>query len=606
MQMQNEIIPYLQNEVKLFNNILLKVRRYTIELKLTEDKENEYIAYTTILENDDKRKEVFVNLNNEALKTTPAAIAALQHEEAHALFTTGSFTKTIQQLSKEFPEVATNDIRYIVNLIEDYRIEYLWKKILYPGSERNFSKLYGNILDKMEEDISKVTNAGKNYFDPIALLYTARMALSTSNQKILDIQSQIPNESKQLYNDFVEDFELTSGRDFDSVYVASKRVINRIKEYLKNNENNFQSGNSQQNGEGEYQNEAGKKKLDIGDSSKLPKLFANQDQNDIGSQKDKVNDSSKENRTDEEILKKSNEEMIKKIERIVQNNFDVINEINDIIRKTQEAERQQQSESRGGTGLKSTNSLYMEEKQKESSYVKELKRAIEALHKNKPRLESAFRGRLDVGKVIRYNAERQNFLDHELFLRREITNDGVDITILLDTSQSMITDNKIDTATKILLTLEKTVKNSNKIKLDIFAFPGNFSALYEVDKNKIASLSVGGGTPLGNALSLLNKKMNEDKSKNPLAHKFLFIITDGEPDSNEATNYAIKELKKSDITIFTIFVGVDDDLTIRSTFEACDGLYFAGEMNNAGEQLFKQLSKEIMKVAEQKKKQKSY
>ncbi len=102
----------------------------------TEDKENEYIAYT-ILENDDKRKDVFVNLNNKALKTPPAAIAALQHEEAHTLFT-GSFTKTLLQLSKEFPEVATNNIQYIVNLIEDYRIEYLWKKILYPGSERNF------------------------------------------------------------------------------------------------------------------------------------------------------------------------------------------------------------------------------------------------------------------------------------------------------------------------------------------------------------------------------------------------------------------------------------------------------------------------------------
>jgi len=176
---------------KVFSNILQEIGLFTTYLSLRkgEDINIEFnveysgeglLGFTETGENG--RRSIVLNLGRNELRYDPHYESKIRgvilHEEAHNLFSPMSSSKDLlnllTHLSQEFPELNPRIIEYVVQLVEDYRVEYLFK-VEYPGSVRNFSDIYTAILDEFARQ-----------YDPnsiLHLLFMARIATATEHTK---------------------------------------------------------------------------------------------------------------------------------------------------------------------------------------------------------------------------------------------------------------------------------------------------------------------------------------------------------------------------------------------------------------------------------------
>jgi len=150
----------------------------------------------------------------------------LQHEVAHIIFTPyWLYAIVIKGLWQEFPEIDREEIEDVVNVVEDYRVESLFKKA-FPESKVNFSALHTEEL----ENFAKRYNPNS----VLDLLFLASWSTTINHPKIADLEQQIPTELKNLYKEFIDCIKKTAGKEFESTETAAREILEKIrKENIK-------------------------------------------------------------------------------------------------------------------------------------------------------------------------------------------------------------------------------------------------------------------------------------------------------------------------------------------------------------------------------------
>jgi len=507
-----DIMSNILQEISLFTNYLRLRKGEEINVVFDVEYSEGYLGRTEVDKNG--RRKIILNFGRDELKDgqqydLSKVRGALLNQEAYNLFSPISSSKDflnnlLTHLSREFPELGHKIIKYVVRLVEDYRVEYLFKEE-YPGSVRNFSDIYTAILDKFA-----------SMYDPnsiLHLLFLARMATATEHTKTSDLEHLIPSELKNLYDEFVKDIEETKGKEFDSTEIATRKILEKIKDYVKKSkENNNKAGS---NSETKLNNLEKLPKLFGGYVERSLKSFGMKNTNlpsDIAEALDKAKkeqDSQPYNQKFEKFAKTVSSELRSSRPNLRRDS--VMGYYSYELRKTLE-------EYYGGHSLETT--------------------------------ESQLVGRLDYQKIMDLLARGESLVgpNVRLYEIRRSSVRGADLLILADTSGSM--DLALETVKGVLSALVETTKGSRSVTTHSFGFPSNSGYLYDIKPDEVNSISTKGGTPLANALEKLQSEMKRAPDRNYL----LFILTDGEPDNPEDVKQQLRKMKEAGIEVIAILI----------------------------------------------------
>jgi len=569
---------------KIMGEILQEIRLFTTYLRLREGddikiefnveySQGDYLGLTKIDENG--RRAIVLNLDRDELRTGRLDRDELRtgrrleskirgiilHEEAHNLFTPMSSTKELHDLlmhlSKEFPKLNPKVIEYVVNLVEDYRVEYLFKKE-YPGSVRNFSDIYTAVLDKFAEQY--------NPNSILHLLFLARMATTTKREKTSGFEQMIPSRLKNMYYKFIKDIEETTGKEFNSTGRAARRILKEVNKYVEEDKSN----NSE---------------TELNDLERLPKLFG-------GYVSGRISTSNNLPSYIEEALNEA-----KKWQ-------------NSQLNKNLKLAESLKFAKRAGSELRSQE-LELKVEQVHGYYSYELRKTLE-YHYGGSHIEttdSMLGGRLNERKIMDRLVRREPLVGPgvQLYEIRRSSIRGTDLFVLVDTSDSMAED--LEKVEEVLSALVETTRGSTSITTRFFGFPGAEKYLYDIKPDEVKSLTMGGGTPLANALEELEGEMKRVVSFNPDKNHILFILTDGRSDDPEMTNAQLRRMKETGIEVITILTTGPRE-TAKEAFAESRVVYLKSDQGREISigSFFKELSKELSEAAMDKKfgKQKIY
>ena len=553
---------------KVFSNILQEIGLFTTYLSLQkgEDINIEFnveysgeglLGFTETGENG--RRSIVLNLGRNELRYDlhyeSKIRGVILHEEAHNLFSPMSSSKDLlnllTHLSQEFPELNPRIIEYVVQLVEDYRVEYLFK-VEYPGSVRNFSDIYTAILDEFARR-----------YDPnsiLHLLFMARIATATEHTKTSNFEQVIPSKFKNLYDEFVKNIEETKGKEFDSTETAARKILKKVRDYVK--ENKEDKGNNSE--------------TELNDLEKLPKLFG-------GYVEGRGRISTSLPSYIEEALNKAKREQDSQLKKDLK------------------------FAKRGGSELRSLRSS-LKRGSVNGYYSYDLRKTLEEYYSGSylETTKSLLGGRLNEREITERLARSEPIVGPDVRLyeiRRSIVR-GTDLFILVDTSESMARDLK--GVKDVLSALVETTKGSRSITTHFFGFPGASGYLYNIKPDRVNSISTDGGTPLANALEELEGEMKRAASSNPSRNYLLFILTDGEPDDLEGTKVQLRKMKEAGTEV-VIITSEPIEIT-KNKFAESRVVYVDLSGDIAMGRFLQELNKELLKAFMDKKieKQKMY
>ena len=510
-----DIMSNILQEIGLFTNYLRLRKGEEINIVFDVEYSEGYLGRTEVDKNG--RRKIVLNFGRDELKDgqqydLSKVRGALLNQEAYNLFSPISSSKdflnnSLTQLSREFPELGHKIIKYVVRLVEDYRVEYLFKEE-YPGSVRNFSDIYTAILDKFAMQY--------NPNSILHLLFLARMATATEHTKTSDLEHLIPSELKNLYDEFVKDIEETKGKEFDSTEMATRKILEKIKDYVKKSkENNNKAGS--------------KSETKLNNLEKLPKLFG-------------IEGSHKSFGSYAEGMKNTNLP-------------------SDIAEALDKAKREQDSQPYNQKFEKFAKTVSSELRSSRPNfrrdsvmgyYSYELRKTLEEYYggHSLETTKSLLGGRLNERKIMDHLVRREPLIgpNVQLYEIRRSSVRGADLLILADTSGSM--DRALETVKGVLSALVETTKGSRSVTTRFFGFPSNSGYLYDIKPDEVNSISTNGGTPLANALEKLQSEMKRAPDRNYL----LFILTDGEPDNPEDVRQQLRKMKEAGIDVIAILI----------------------------------------------------
>jgi len=550
---------------KVFSNILQEIGLFTTYLSLQKGEDiniefnveysgEDRLGFTEIGENG--RRSIVLNLGRNELKYDPHYESKIRgvvlHEEAHNLFSPMSSSKDLLNLltrfSQEFPELNSRIIEYVVQLVEDYRVEYLFK-VEYPGSVRNFSDIYTAILDEFARQ-----------YDPnsiLHLLFMARIATATEHTKTSNFEQVIPSKFKNLYDEFVKNIEETKGKEFDSTETAARKILKKLRDYVK--ENKEDKGNNSE--------------TELNDLEKLPKLFG-------GYVEGRGRISTSLPSYIEEALNKAKREQDSQLKKDLK------------------------FAKRGGSELRSLQPS-LQRGSVNGYYSYDLRKTLEEYYSGS-RLEttkSPLGGRLNEREMMERLVRREPLVGPDVLLYeiRRSSVRGTDLFVLVDTSESMSEDLK--GVKDVLSALVETTKGSRSITTHFFGFPGASGYLYNIKPDEVDSISADGGTPLANALEELEGEMKRAASSNPGRNYLLFILTDGEPDDLEGAKARLRKMKEAGTEV--VIITTEPTETTKNKFAESRVVYLdlsGMAMGRFLQKLSKELSKAFMdkKIEKQK------
>jgi len=553
---------------KVFSNILQEIGLFTTYLSLQKGEDiniefnveysgEDRLGFTEIGENG--RRSIVLNLGRNELKYDPHYESKIRgvvlHEEAHNLFSPMSSSKDLLNLltrfSQEFPELNSRIIEYVVQLVEDYRVEYLFK-VEYPGSVRNFSDIYTAILDEFARQ-----------YDPnsiLHLLFMARIATATEHTKTSNFEQVIPSKFKNLYDEFVKNIEETKGKEFDSTETAARKILKKLRDYVK--ENKEDKGNNSE--------------TELNDLEKLPKLFG-------GYVEGRGRISTSLPSYIEEALNKAKREQDSQLKKDLK------------------------FAKRGGSELRSLQPS-LQRGSVNGYYSYDLRKTLEEYYSGS-RLEttkSPLGGRLNEREMMERLVRREPLVGPDVLLYeiRRSSVRGTDLFVLVDTSESMSEDLK--GVKDVLSALVETTKGSRSITTHFFGFPGASGYLYNIKPDEVDSISADGGTPLANALEELEGEMKRAASSNPGRNYLLFILTDGEPDDLEGAKARLRKMKEAGTEV--VIITTEPTETTKNKFAESRVVYLDLSGDMAMGRFLQELNKELLKAFMDKKneKQKMY
>jgi len=563
MDSLKEILSEILQEIRLFTTYLRLREGNDIKIEFNvEYSQGDYLGFTKIDENG--RRAIVLNLDRDELRTGRRLKSKIRgiilHEEAHNLFSPMSSTKEfpnlLMHLSKEFPKLNPKVIEYVVNLVEDYRVEYLFK-IEYPGSVRNFSDIYTAILDKFAEQY--------NPNSILHLLFLARMATTTKREKTSGFEQMIPSRLKNMYYKFIKDIEETTGKEFNSTGMAAWRILKEMNKYVEDKNNNSET--------------------ELNDLGRLPKLFG-------GYVRGRISTSNN--------LPPYIEEALNEAKELQDSQFN----------KNLRSGESMRFVKRAGSELR-YQQIDLKVEQVHGYYSYDLRKTLEDYYGGShiESTDSMLGGRLNERKIMDRLVRREPLVGPKvpLYEIRRSSIRGTDLFVLVDTSDSMAKD--LEKVKEVLSALVETTKGSISITTRFFGFPGADGYLYNIKPDEVKSLTKSGGTPLANALEELKSEIKRVVSFNPDKNYLLFILTDGVSDDPEMTNTQLKRIKETGIEVITILTTEPGEIA-NEPFVESRIIYL--DLDQSGEidieRFFKKLSKELSEAAMDKRfrKQKTY
>jgi len=564
MDSLKEILSEILQEIRLFTTYLRWREGNDIKIEFNvEYSQGDYLGLTKIDENG--RRAIVLNLDRDELRTGGRLKSKIRgiilHEEAHNLFTPMSSTKELHdllmRLSKEFPKLNPKVIEYVVNLVEDYRVEYLFK-IEYPGSVRNFSDIYTAVLDKFAEQY--------NPNSILHLLFLARMATTTKREKTSGFEQMIPSRLKNMYYKFIKDIEETTGKEFNSTGMAAWRILKEMNKYVEEDKNN----NSE---------------TELNDLKRLPKLFG-------GYVRGRISTSNN--------LPPYIEEALNEAKELQDSQFN----------KNLRSGESMRFVKRAGSELR-YQQIDLKVEQVHGYYSYDLRKTLEDYYGGShiETTNSMLGGRLNERKIMDRLVRREPLVGPKvpLYEIRRSSIRGTDLFVLVDTSDSMAKD--LEKVKEVLSALVETTRGSTSITTRFFGFPGANGYLYGIKPGEVNSLTKSGGTPLANALEELKSEIKRVVSFNPDKNYLLFILTDGESEEPEMTNTQLKRIKETGIEVIVILTSELGE-TAKEAFAGSRIVYLNSDQGREISigSFFKELSKELSEAAMDKKfgKQKIY
>ena len=560
---------------KIFSNILEEISLFTtylrlqkgedidIEFKVDYSKEG-YLGFTQVDENG--KRSIVLNLGRDELKEgrqydLSKIRGVILHEEAHNFFSPmEDLPNLLKRLSQEFPELDHKIIEHVVDLVEDSRVEYLFKGE-YSGSVRNFSDLYTAILDEFAKKY--------NPNSILHLLFLARMTTATEHTKTSNFEKIIPSKLKNLYDEFVKDIEETKGKEFDSTETASRKILKKIKDRLKEGKGN----NS---------------KTELKNLGNLPKLFG------------RYIESS--NRTSTNLPP----QIVDALNKARWQNEQLKKDLGFAKRGSSELKSPPNSKSTiASSGLRSLPPKLHSGPVK-GYYYDDLRKTLEEGYSGS-RLnteESTLGGRLNERKINDLLARGEPLFgpNVKLYEIRRIIRRGTDLFVLVDTSGSMSGD--LRRVKDALSSLVETTKGSSAITTHFFGFPGHTRYLYNIKPDEVNSISADGGTPSVKALKELHDEM-ERMFYNPDRNYLLFILTDGGSDDFEETKAQLRKMKEAGIDVFAIITSAPSR-TIEDEFAEARVVYLDYYYNSDRDKdasikkLLRELNKKLLEALDEK------
>ena len=563
MDSLKEILSEILQEIRLFTTYLRLREGNDIKIEFNvEYSQGDYLGLTKIDENG--RRAIVLNLDRDELRTGRRLKSKIRgiilHEEAHNLFSPMSSTKEfpdlLMHLSKEFPKLNPKVIEYVVNLVEDYRVEYLFKKE-YPGSVRNFSDIYTAILDKFAEQY--------NPNSILHLLFLARMATTTKREKTSGFEQMIPSRLKNMYYKFIKDIEETTGKEFNSTGMAAWRILKEMNKYVEDKNNNSET--------------------ELNDLKRLPKLFG-------GYVRGRISTSNN--------LPPYIEEALNEAKELQDSQFN----------KNLRSGESMRFVKRAGSELRYLQ-IELKVEQVHGYYSYDLRKTLEDYYGGShiESTDSMLGGRLNERKIMDRLVRREPLVGPKvpLYEIRRSSIRGTDLFVLVDTSDSMAED--LEKVEGVLSALVETTRGSTSITTRFFGFPGANGYLYNIKPDEVNSLTMGGGTPLANALEELEGEIKRVVSFNLDKNHILFILTDGRSDDPEMTNAQLRKMKKTGIEVITILTTGPRE-TAKEAFAESRVVYLNSDQGREISigRFFKELSKELSEAAMDKRfrKQKTY
>jgi len=571
-----DIISNILQEIGLFATYLRLRKEEDINIEFNvEYSGDNYLGFTEVDKNG--RRSIVLNLGRNEVRYGPQFESKIRgvilHEEAHNFFSPMSPSKDLPnlltRLSQEFPELDSRIIKYVVHIVEDHRVEYLFKGE-YPGSVRNFSDIYTAVLDEFAMRY--------NPNSILHLLFLARMATATEHTKTSDFEQVIPSKLKNMYYEFIKNIEETTGKGFDSTEIAARKILEKIKDYVKEDKGN-NSGTELNN----LENKGNNSGTELNNLEKLPKLFG-------GYVRDRISTN----------LPPYIKETLNKAKREQENKAK--------IEQDQQLKKNLEFAKRGSSELRSSQP-HLQRGQVNGYYSYDLRKTLEEYYSGS-RLEttkSLLGGRLNERKIMDHLVRREQLIgpNVKLYEIRRSSVRGTDLFVLVDTSVSMKEDLK--RVKKALRALVETTKGSRSITTHFFGFPGASGYLYDIKPNEVNSISISGGTPLAHALEELQGEMKRGFSSSQGRNYLLFILTDGEPDDLELANMQLRKMKEAGIEVIVILTDNPTEIT-KDKFAESRVVYLYSSKSIAMRRFLQELNRELLEAFMDKKieKQKMY
>lgn len=499
---------------------------------------------------------------------------SLEHELSHILF--GTNNNIFTEVARNFSKIPGDIIYAVVNIVEDYRVDSHWNAI-YPGSKRireEFLKKFPdrhNIEPNNPIDILQLTRIGR---EDVIIEHGNYDAINLSHQ----------------FKKILKTVELGDPR---STIVASIMILNLIKRYIENYEENKNIPDSQdttsQSGYSRKYNEThGKNKFRIPDFEELQKrrlseLIEETDSPILSKVYiTHIGDSSKPNIESCDDMKIDYDKTIKFILDEFSKKGKEMNK--SIIDKIREIELKLDPIKGLSLRYKIKNEVFADISY---HYLRDWDRSL-SLRISKE-LNKIRR------KVKETNSEDGTDIDIDMYIQRlsdrnintvfldETDEKGIDVVILLDMSSSMNLK-RTSIATRAVLTLWDALDKVSGINCEVYIFnaPPEVDTVYvsKVTKDILRRIRCGYGfTPTDVAIDYVSKRMIVKNN-----NKILILITDGIPeilyDQNKfnsivdmkkyiasRTSKIIKQIRNKGIEIFTFFIEPEySDNTLKSIF----------------------------------------
>lgn len=471
------------------------------------------------------------------------------HEASHINYTE---TEKKTALVETYPAERHELVATIWNILEDERIEYLTGEER-PGLSGPIAAAKRYVFNILKQDMK-----GEPVIDPIArflncLISAVRYPASMDQDYVVE-NYEILNEIRKTLNPF----PLTAKDTIE----ATKRVIEIIRDIVKKDLERQQQ--EQQQKLQDPKGQSGQSSQESQDGS------CDQPQQQEDPSKTMIDKAMKESMDGQEVRRilQAIEKSLKATEGGQNNNNAMCTKRNNESAYINGDSDKDSGNGPGGSGnptyIKKTNGNrenYERSLRNVKRYIPSMTRALTCKTEERDyELRGEKTGKLDTYRLVALKTGNTNIFTKQ----GSITCDSACICILIDESGSM-SENKVKAARDTAVLINEAVKHISNLELFVYGYTSwqlnIFHERKNSDKFAIGSNTAIGGTPTGDAMRIVGKRIRKMTGNDCL----MLVLTDGCSDNKEKVIEQDQRLRK--VGIVPVGIGIAGSHSVRREFK---------------------------------------